>query len=130
MTPSNRLTPGESPDPVDREEIARNVYRGALWELARIGKPVPAVLLGVLLALMLVFAIAGQPWPSIIVSAILIAVVVWSQRSVHRWVDEHNARVGRPAAPAKGGPAEGTRGAAVSKSKPKRAKPVRNRRRP
>jgi len=39
---------------------------------------------GVLLALLLVFAITGMLWPSIIFSAVLIGVAIWSQRNVVR----------------------------------------------
>lgn len=117
MSAPMRLLPGETDQPVDPVEVGRALYRGALWELARIGKPVPAVLMGVMLVLMLVFAIAGLPWPSIIVSAVLVGLVVWTQRSVLRWAAEHNDRVAAIAQP-------------KPTSKPKRAKPVRNRRRP
>jgi hypothetical protein len=90
---SVRLAPGESAAPVDPKAINTNIYRGAMWELATIGKPIPAVVMGVLLALLLVFAVVGMPWPSIIFSAVLVGVAIWSQRNVLRWADEHNARV-------------------------------------
>jgi len=40
-----------------------------------------------------VFAITGMPWPSIIFSAVLIGVAIWSQRNVVRWANAHNAKV-------------------------------------
>lgn len=116
MTSLPRLAPGETPGPVDPAEISKNVYRGAMWELIRIGKPLPAVAQGVLLVALLVFAIAGLPWPSIIFSGVLIGIAIWSQRNVARWASEHNERV-----------------APAPKAKPSRApKPPRraNRRRP
>jgi hypothetical protein len=93
MTISPRLAPGETPKAVDPAEISKNVYRGGMWELIRIGKPLPAIAQGALLVALLVFAIAGLPWPSIIFSGVLIGIAIWSQRNVLRWANEHNERV-------------------------------------
>jgi len=104
MTTPVLLAPWESPQPVDVAKVARDINRGGMWELARIGHAWPAIVQGVLLLLLLVFAITGMPWPSIVFSAVLIVVAVWSQRNVVRWAEAHNAKVA-PARSQKPGPA-------------------------
>jgi hypothetical protein len=84
---------GEASTRVDTARIARDINRGGMWELARIGHPWPAIVQGVLLLLLVVFAVTGMPWPSIVFSAVLIGVAVWSQRNVVRWSEAHNAKV-------------------------------------
>jgi uncharacterized iron-regulated membrane protein len=93
VTTPVRLAPGESPRPVDPVKVARDINRGGMWELARIGHPWPAVAQGVLLVLLVVFAFTGMPWPSIAFSAVLVGVAVWSQRNVVHWAEAHNAKV-------------------------------------
>ncbi len=118
MTRPASLGLGESSRAVSAKEIRGNVYRGAMWELARIGHPWPAIAQGVLLVLLVVFAITGMPWPSIIASGALMGVAIWSQRNVVRWAEAHNARVA-PAKvpPLKSKPQAAPRPARATKSK-------------